>query len=385
MTRTIDFAEHNAEVKRVWEAFEAGNPIRVPVGRFTIGARIWMGNPALNTRGITWERFSSDPAVMYDVQLEYKHYLHHNVPHDIEMGIPKDGWTIGLNFNNVTEFAWLGNEVVYPRGRVPVSQPRYTGDRRYEVLERGMPGPFDGFYAKVREYYEYFCERAAGEMFHGKPVQIDRPGLGSDGPFTLAVGIRGQEILYEMLADPDYYHALMGFITEATIQRIKAWRAYHGVGERPQCGGLADDAIQMLSTETYKACVLPYHRRYFEALYGEGPHGMHLCGDVQRHLPTIVQELHVKQFDTGYPIDFGTLRGEVGEDVLIQGGVQVGILRYGSASDVAKETRRILDSGILRGRRFILKEANNMPPCVPLDNLWAMYDTVREYGRYDLT
>ena len=381
----MDFAEHNAEVKRVWETFEAGNPIRVPVGNFTIGARIWMGNPALNTRGITWEAFSNDPAVMYDVQLEYKYYLHHNVPHDIEMGIAEDGWTTGLNFNNVTEFAWLGNDVVYPQGRVPVSRPRYAGDRRYEILEKGIPGPFDGFLAKVREYYEYFGDRASRELFHGKPVRVDQPGLRSDGPFTIAVGIRGQEILYEMLADPDYYHALMDMITEATIQRIKAWREYHGVEKRPQSGGLADDAIQMLSTETYKACVLPYHKRFFEALYGEGPHGMHLCGNVQRHLPTIIQELNVHQFDTGYPIDFETLRDEVGEKVLIQGGVHIGILRNGSVGDVVTETRRILDSGITRGGKFILKEANNMPPCVPLENLWAMYETVREYGRYDST
>ena len=81
---------------------------------------------------------------------------------------------------------------------------------------------------------------------------VDQPGLHTDGPFAIAVGIRGQEILYEMLADPDTYHALMDMITEATIQRIKAWREVHGVEKRPQSGGLADDAIQRLSTETYK-------------------------------------------------------------------------------------------------------------------------------------
>jgi uroporphyrinogen-III decarboxylase len=383
MMREIDFVQHNKEVTRIWASFEAGQPIRVPVGHFTIGARIWMGDPALNTEGITWEAFSENPAIMYDVQLQYKYYLHHHVIHDIKMGIPENGWTTGLNFNNVTEFAWLGNDILYPRGRVPISRPKYAGDRRYEVLEKGMPGPFDGFMGKVREYYEYFGERASRELFHGKPVHVDQPGLRSDGPFTIAVGIRGQEILYEMLADPDYYHALMEFITEATIRRIVAWRAYHGVEERPQCGSLADDAIQMLSTETYKACVLPYHKQFFEALYGEGPHGMHLCGNVQRHLPTIVEELNVKSFDTGYPIRFETLREEVGEDVLIQGGVHVGILRNGSVEDVTRETKQILKSGIKRGGKFIMKEANNMPPLVPLENLWAMYETVRQYGRYD--
>jgi len=81
-----DFTRHNEEVRRVWDAYHAGKPIRVPVGNFTIGPRIWLLNPALNTTGITMERFSTDPEVMFQVLLAYKYHLHHHVPHDIEMG-----------------------------------------------------------------------------------------------------------------------------------------------------------------------------------------------------------------------------------------------------------------------------------------------------------
>jgi hypothetical protein len=34
------------------------------------------------------------------------------------------------------------------------------------------------------------------------------------------------------------------------------------------------------------------------------------------------------------------------------------------------------------GGRFILQEANNLPPCVPLANLAAVYETCLEYGQY---
>jgi len=46
------------------------------------------------------------------------------------------------------------------------------------------------------------------------------------------------------------------------------------------------------------------------------------------------------------------------------------------------EVRRILASGIMRGGRFVLREGNNLPPGVPVENVAAMYETAKEYGRY---
>jgi uroporphyrinogen-III decarboxylase len=185
-----------------------------------------------------------------------------------------------------------------------------------------------------------------------------------------------------MLNDEDYYHRLMSFVTEAIINRILAWRAYLGFDPRPEWGGIADDAIQFISTRTYREKVLPYHRRIFNALYGEGPHSMHLCGNVQRHFPTLIEELNVKSFDTGFPINFTTLRDEVGEDVEIQGGVPVGSLLNESPQVIYQKTQEILSSGIMRGGKFLMKEANDLAPCVPLANMEAMYAATRAFGLY---
>ncbi len=146
---------------------------------------------------------------------------------------------------------------------------------------------------------------------------------GTDGPLTVANGIRGPELFEDMLADEPYYHQLMDFVTEAIIQRILAWRMTLGLELRPTSGSFADDAIQFLSTRAYREKVLPYHKRFFAALYGEGPHSIHLCGNVQRHMPTVAGELNINSFDTGFPINFHTLRDEIGEQVEIQGGVPV--------------------------------------------------------------
>jgi len=36
---------------------------------------------------------------------------------------------------------------------------------------------------------------------------------------------------------------------------------------------------------------------------------------------------------------------------------------------------------VTEGGRFILREGHNIPPGAPLENLWAMYETLKEHGR----
>ncbi|MHB9031989.1 MAG: uroporphyrinogen decarboxylase family protein, partial [Anaerolineae bacterium] len=93
-------------------------------------------------------------------------------------------------------------------------------------------------------------------------------------------------------------------------------------------------------------------------------------------------ELNVQYFDTGFPIDFGKLRRDLGPDVEIYGGPPVAKLLLASADQVYNVTREILLSGIKEGGRFILKEANNLPPLVPEANLEAMYQACLDYGTY---
>ena len=379
----IDFSRHNEEVRQVWASYDAGRPLRVPFGRLDITPRVWMQDPRLNSEGISWESFSTDPAVMFETVLKYRYYAAHNIVCDMEMGIPEKHWEIQTEFNNVYEQAWLGCPVIYLEGQVPATTPRYVHGRAEELLERGIPGPFDGFMDRVRSFYEYFVDRVSDFEFCGRPVRILPPvAAGTDGPLTVAVGVCGHEILEAMVADEDTYHRVMTFITDAIIARIKGWRAYLGM-ERPDSWGFPEDAIQFISVRAYRENVLPYHRRLVSELAGSGPHFMHLCGNVQRHLPTLVRELNVRSFETGFPIDFTTLRGQLGEDVEVWGGVHVGDLLALPAQKIYDRSVAILQSGIMRGGKFILKEASNLPPMTPPENLAAMYAATKEHGVYE--
>lgn len=85
------------------------------------------------------------------------------------------------------------------------------------------------------------------------------------------------------------------------------------------------------------------------------------------------------EFETGFPVDFGTLRKELGPQIILQGGPTVMLLHDGTPEEVSLETRRILNSGVCGNGNFILREANNLAPHTPLANLVAMYQAARSW------
>jgi uroporphyrinogen decarboxylase len=138
----------------------------------------------------------------------------------------------------------------------------------------------------------------------------------------------------------------------------------------------------MLSTEMVREFVLPYHRQLKQALTSAEHISLHLCGDATRHFKLFRDEMGVNSFDTGFPIDFASIRRELGPAVEIQGGVRAPQLAHGSPQDIYREARRILESGIMAGGRFILKEANDLVPRTPLENMNALYQAARTFGIY---
>lgn len=380
----LDFEEHNAEVRRVWEAFNAGKPYRVPIV-FGINPRFILLNPAYNPQGITFEQYTNDPQTMLEVQLKFSHFVRHNIVQDQEMGLPKDGWDVYVDFQNYYEAAWFGCEVRFCPGEVPDTVPLLSDERKNMLFDRGLPDPFGGIMRRNLDYVEFFArKRAEGFEFHGRPIRnIALAAMGTDGPFTLAANLRGAaNICVDIYEDPDYVHRLLDYITQATILRIKALRSLRNEVLKTKSWGAADDSIALLSCEAYREFVLPAHRRLYETFSEGGPNSIHLCGDATRHFLTLRDELNIKSFDTGFPVDFGWLRRTLGPDVTVYGGPSVPLLRNGTPEQVRAEVRRICESGIIEGGKFVLREGNNLAPRTPLENIRAMYEAGREYGRF---
>ncbi|MBQ9357931.1 MAG: hypothetical protein IJT95_00095 [Abditibacteriota bacterium] len=378
--KPMDFSAHNEEVRTVWEAYHAGRPVRVPM-ILGVNPRIIMGDPSVNTRRYSFRDYFEDPQTLLECQLLMQYYSRHRLFCDQEMGVPS-AWPVFIDLMNIHECSWLGGEVVFPPGQVPFCGPFLTEDNKRSIFDRGIPEVFSGIYARVAEFREYIENKAETFEYMGSPVFISGcTGMGTDGPLTVCCDIRGAgEFLTDLGADTGYALELLDFVTEAIIRHLKAFRTYmFGDNAHLPVMGFADDSVQLISQRTYTELILPFHKRIVDALRYDSPVvSMHVCGDAQRHHKAMVEELGIGSIDTGFPMDFAAERSLVGDECEILGGPSVPFLEAHTPEEVYRHTRDILTSGIADSGRFILREGNNLPPTVPVENTYAMYRACRE-------
>jgi len=392
----IDFERHNERTRKLWADYRRREQARVPV-RVTGSIRNLISNPAINDTGWTFRDFLEYADAQIDCQLAYQHYCRHHILCDNEMGLP-ECWQLAIDFQNSYDQGWFGCPLRYFGDTdVPDTEEilKDDPDRFYRWKD---PDPVMGrgdFMQRALEMYEHMHARCrAGLEFCGLPVKPpgSLPGAGSDGVFSIVCKLRGTaETMVDMIERPDYFHALMDYVARNQIARIKAvreWSWDHDpgyTGDRNHRGsyGYADDAIAMLSGDQYRRFVLPYHRRFFEAFHDGSGSFIHLCGDATHHFKFLAETFNVRSFDTGFPVDHGRLRRELGPDIEISGGPTVMLLKDGRPDEIAAETKRICESGIMAGRRFILIAANNLAPCTPVENIRAFYEAAQTCGRYE--
>lgn len=380
-----EFSRHNEEAKAVWEAYRSGKPIRVPVTLWS-DARYFLLDPNFNPeRPISFRDFIEDADTMMDVQLRGAEQRAHTVALycDDQAGPPEE-YHVTVDMLRFFDAGFFGCSLRYCDGQMPDTTPILSGGMKNLLFDRGLPDPLTGgVFSWAHETYAKMMDKLRkGFNYRGKPVYFDPFGMGTDGPLTVATSLRGTELYMDFYTDPGYVHQLLGFVTDGTIARIRAHREFFGLPPVSDGWGYADDAVQMLSKEMVREFVLPYHKKLKKELSNADQVSLHLCGDATRHFKMFRDELGVTSFDTGFPIDFGWVRKELGPDVEIQGGVRAPQLAAGTVDEIRIESRRILESGIMQGGRFILKEANDLVPCTPLENLNALYQTARTYGVY---
>jgi uroporphyrinogen decarboxylase len=144
----------------------------------------------------------------------------------------------------------------------------------------------------------------------------------------------------------------------------------------------------MMSPAVYRKYLKPRQRKVIEAIKAKESGvkvAYHSCGAISEVIPDLIDA----GFDILNPIqplasgmDLGKLKKEYGNDIAFFGGVNVqGVLPSGSVQEVKQEVRLRISQAAENGG-YILAPAHNIQPDTPLENIFAMYEAVIEYGTY---
>ena len=191
----------------------------------------------------------------------------------------------------------------------------------------------------------------------------------------------------------DYIYEV--FDRQCEIAQTNLERIYQAVGDRVTVAYLtgADFGMQtgpFISPSAYRDLFQPFHRRINDWIHGHTAWKtfIHTCGSVM----PLIEDFIEAGFDILNPLqcsaanmDPRELKRRFGDQIVLWGG---GVdtqhtLPFGTSDDVRREVReRIMAFGPRGG--YVFNPVHNVQAGVPVENLLAMVETLREYGRYPM-
>lgn len=203
------------------------------------------------------------------------------------------------------------------------------------------------------------------------------------GPFTTAANIRGTEdFLRELYRNPEFAHRLLQFSLESTIAYVKE------VAKLGAKVSIADPTASptLISPKQFREFAFPYLRELVAAirqLTGSAP-SLHICGNTTKIWQDMVATgAGILSLDD--TIDLAAAKKAVGEEVTLFGNVKPTATMYlGTPKDVRQDARECLAKGYDNPKGYILSLGCGLPMGAPVENIQALFQAAREFGRYPL-
>lgn len=185
------------------------------------------------------------------------------------------------------------------------------------------------------------------------------------------------DLMMDFHDNPRFVHELLNTIADYNISLIHKAAKYdidaiHLGDDWGQQHGL------LMGYRTWKEFIYPVLKRMYDAAHAEGKYvTIHSCGDVDELFEDLIG-IGLNCFNPFQPevMDVYTLVPQYRGRLAFHGGMSTQrILPYGSAEDVRKETRRLIELG--REGGYIFAPAHSVEGDVPLENLLAFIETIQ--------
>jgi uroporphyrinogen decarboxylase len=246
------------------------------------------------------------------------------------------------------------------------------------VAEWPMPSPDDHDYGRVAEA----CKR--NEQF---AVHVGNPGLACI--INTAGFLRGMEQVLVDLATDDAAGLLMidrmldvqFEVTRRTLEAADGGIDFMWIGE-----DLGTQIAPLISVELFRKHIRPRHQRFVDlAKAHDLPVMIHTCGSSSWAYEDYI-EMGVGAVDTLQPeakdMSPACLKARFGGRLAFHGCISTaGPVAFGSVDEVVENVRRTLDV-MMPGGGYCLSPTHSLQDNSPTENVVAMYETARAYGRY---
>jgi len=337
-------------------------------------------------------------------------------------GYKNDGWKPWTFFDGIPmlvpgdfniELEPNGDALMYPEGdrSAPPSGRMPKGGFFFDTIVRQPP--LDERELKVEDNLQEFGPISTGDLEHfrheaerlhtatDKAIFAGLPGTAFGDIALVPVpwikypkGIRDVEEWYVATASrPDFVREV--FERQCEIALANLSRIYEAVGNRIAAVWTTGTDFGMqngpfISPKTYRDLYQPFHRRINSWIHEHTTWKslIHSCGSVR----PLLEDFIAAGFDVLNPVQCSAarmnpveLKTEFGQRLTFWGG---GVdtqrtLPFGTPDEVRREVReRIKIFG--PGGGFVFAAVHNIQACTPVENVLAMFETVRECGRYPL-
>lgn len=202
------------------------------------------------------------------------------------------------------------------------------------------------------------------------------------GPFTVAAMVVGTETLLKgMMRQPEKVKQLMDIIVENNNRYI-ARMLDIGVGV-----GFADpvSSTSLLRVKQYEEFSLPYFQKNVDFIKKNGGGcGLHICG-TSRKLWELLIPTGIGTFGPDNVEDMEEAKKVLGPHMCIQGNVPpVDVMRLGTPQDVLRASRISIRKAYDSPNGFVLTSGCQTPMDTPVENMQALMDAARIFGRYPI-
>jgi hypothetical protein len=368
---------HNVEALEVVDAYRKDRPVRVPV---LCGE--WVGQHGFyaDETGLDYAEYYGDPGVMLKTQLEAARRRREIRIYDLALGEPPKNWTVSVDFWPVVAPGWAGCEVQFRHDSVPAHRGRNLG--KEECLGLAMPDPrTGGLLGRCGSFWTALKQLCTGLTFLGRPVGPAGHGVGTNGVFSLALDLRGPDLMADMHDDPDFADEFLRKMAAWCDALERAWCEAEGRPVGPF--QVTDHGIDMLSGEMYERFIVPVVLEVNRRRGTVAPTLLHHCGRGAHLFPVIkrrfgLERLHMLTFPL---IDVARVKSELGEEVWITAAVADQIIQAGPPERIRQTVKDLLSPGAKGCGRLALC-VGDMLKGTPMDHRTAFYEAVREFGGY---